>query len=350
MTFNRTNITISPGMLIFLQYRTEQLIWYGVMATSCIVGTTGSIFLTGAILSTRHSRRGIGILMVNLLIMVTLQCGVAFPFLIQSYPGVPLSIADDPNFCRRAHFLYNALLPSIDYADLMIGINRCVAVCFPHHYPAWVRPRALYGMVTFSWVTWLFFAVVPQLPGQAVMRSLEPWYSCGVVYGAAWSVTFSTGGIALPVALLFALYLTVFLVVLMRKTVLRRRIAPAEDSQLQRTMQRRFRSTLVFFAVFVCYACCMTPAPLVAPLFPTLYFRYPFMRQVLRGLMTVGTASIPVLYMMLNTQYRRQLLCCWKCREKSSPPEVMSTVGRSRGSRGRTTSNAGVIGQRNVSG
>ncbi|XP_055332187.1 trace amine-associated receptor 13c-like [Paramacrobiotus metropolitanus] len=328
-TINKTTIPI------WVVYEVEQRIWYGVMVTSCAVGSIASVGLIAAIFTSKTARTGSSSLMVNLLVKVALQCGVAIPLVIQSYPGIPFNLSASPSFCANSLFLYTALMPSIDYADLMIGINRFIAICFPHHYSRWSRPPVIYTMIGLSWSTAVVFAVAPMFPNIARFRNLPPWNACGVVYSPFWSVFFAAGGIAAPVVVLFVLYLAVFVVMLSRSRITwqkQQKVAPVMECKVKRTTERRFRSTKIFFTVFVCYSCCMLPAPLAAPLFPKEYARLPFLRQILRALMTAGTASIPVLYFLLNSKYRNQVLSCGYRPRLSSHPSKMekSNVSRSR--------------------
>ncbi|XP_055332214.1 uncharacterized protein LOC129584127 [Paramacrobiotus metropolitanus] len=313
---NSTRMAQPP---IWLVYELEQRIWYGIMVASCIVGTISSLFLIAAIFRSQASLSGSSCLMVNLLVKVVLQCGIAIPLVIQSYPDVPFNLSNVPVYCANSLFLYSALMPSIDYADLMIGINRFVAICFPHHYAQWTRRPVIYSMIAFSWATALVFAVAPLFPTIAAFKNLPPWHACGVVYSPFWSLFFSVAGIAFPVILLFILYVAVFVVMLVRTNTWRKQVTTAgmDVNSKVKTIERRFRSTNIFFTVFVCYACCMLPAPLAAPLFPKEYARLPFLRQILRALMTAGTASIPVLYFAMNDRYRKGLLQCGKLHQRS---------------------------------
>ncbi|XP_055347997.1 olfactory receptor 11A1-like [Paramacrobiotus metropolitanus] len=291
---------------VYHRFRLEVTVWYSIMTFLSTTGCTLSILLLLLIALSKKLRTRSSALFLNLLLQVALQCGVGMPLLVQSYQGVPFSLAGDKELCRRTFIFYFIIVHCVDWTDLMIAVNRFIAVCLPHKYPQWTRGFRLYSMVVAPWLIGLGIALLPQFGIGGEFRRFTSWESCGVFYyNATWSLVFVMLGIGLPVSSTFLLYLTIFAVVLYRH--FRVPVAPVGMGEATRRTQKRYRSVRMFFGVFVCYAGCLLPPPIANGFFQKEYSSQPMLQLIFRAVMLLGNALIPVIYLIVSKDYRAQL-------------------------------------------
>lgn len=180
MTTNITNFTHS-NMPAWVIYNYELTIWYKMMIFFSIIGTICNFFLVITILSSKKFRSGSGVLIANLHILVFMQCAFGMPMVFIPTYQVASTGPVSNLFCRGSFSLYFILLEAVDWADMMIGINRLVAICFPFNYAKWTTKPVLVGMIITSWAPSTVIGLCAVFNVGAAFRMILPWGSCGVI-------------------------------------------------------------------------------------------------------------------------------------------------------------------------
>lgn len=201
---NITNISSNDTLAktpVWLIYLSELTIWYKVMIFLTIVGTVSNFLLIVTIFSSRKLRSGCGALIANLHLLLLFQCTINMPIVFIAMYQVSLDNPPSKTFCRWTFFVYYVIVQVIDWADMMVGINRFVAICFPFSYPKWTSRRVLISMVVISWIPGLVICLCFLFGVGGMFRPLPPWGGCGIALFspliAHWNFTI---GMAFPVA------------------------------------------------------------------------------------------------------------------------------------------------------
>lgn len=96
-------------------------------------------------------------------------------------------------------------------------------------------------------------------------------------------------------------YLVIFLVIVgrirLRNIQVSADLTPANAAELQqkqKILARRYKNVKMLFVSYVWYTMCLLPAPLGATLFTAAYSSLPLLQLLLRALLLLGYATIPV--------------------------------------------------------
>lgn len=177
--------------------------WYGLMIFLSLTGSLLNLFLGITILFSRNLRSGCGALIANLHFIIFLQCSFGIPSVF--IPTYEASVTGPVSnlFCRMSFFPFFVLLPVADWSDMMIGINRFVAICFPFSYSKWTTKPVLISMMTISWIPGIALGFCCVFNFGASFRMILPWGSCGVVPSTRiMSHIISILGVSFPVVVL----------------------------------------------------------------------------------------------------------------------------------------------------
>ncbi|XP_055340554.1 octopamine receptor beta-2R-like [Paramacrobiotus metropolitanus] len=305
------NITTTP---LFITYRIGFAVWFWVMLSLCIVGTILNLLMIYIILSSAKLRVGSGILIVHLLAVLTSLCAVHMLLLsVSTYFYAPYQTLSS-NFCVYSTWLYYACLDSVNWSSLLIGINRFVAIFFPTKYPLMIRNNVIATMIILSWM--ICFACCSQiLAGHGGWYgSTKPWGTCGMVNPNSDFAIITAFAVTIPLTILGILYLAIFIGVAVKNYFDRKKILDGEHTktkdgkgQAHKLFERRYHSAKVLFVSYLWYIACLLPAPIALSVYPASYSRIPLLSPIMRAVLLCGYATIPLIFLMMNMEYRRRL-------------------------------------------
>ena len=171
---NVTTVNYSNGTFLWITHKTQLIVWYSTETAICAVAAILNILLLMTLLSERTTRLGSKIFIINLLVALIIQCTFATPLMFYSTFDQSHS---NPSFCRKTGFFYILSYYAVDWADFTLGVNRFVAVCFPHFYPTMVENSTVAVMIIFSWLVPSFLAILPLagLSNAGEYKPIPPW-------------------------------------------------------------------------------------------------------------------------------------------------------------------------------
>lgn len=300
-----TNHTNSTKVLpLWVSYATEITVWFNTMTFLSVLGTFCNSLLVAVVLSSPKLRAGSGALIAYVHIVLIFQCSVNMPLLfVPVYQASLTNKTATDTFCRDAFPLQWAMSQVVSWVDLMIAINRMVAICFPHNYPKWTDKKTLIMMMIIPWCPGITTIGCLRLGIGGVFRSIPPWGACGATMYPLMGQLNAMLSTAIPIGGSGLIYITIFLVMAGRSLSLFRlsgnqsvplAVVPAIARKERKTIIRRNKSVKILFAVYIWYAACMLPAPLGASLFSQVYSYLPILQLVFRALSLLGYATMPV--------------------------------------------------------
>ena len=297
---NISNTTFVP---VWIELRTELSIWFSVVMILCVLSTVFNVLLLAVILSSKKNRSGSGILTCNLLGALIIQSCISLPTNSVSYYDSRITTL---RYCQIVGFIDHWSYYAVDWADCVIGLNRFVAICFPHFYLVITKKVFVFGMVTSAWL-------IPIIPIFLLrFRPAPPWNGCGIMIDPPPTpLIVGILGLYCPISLTAVCYVTCFGVIAHRLAKKRRQRAIAnlieKSSSTANTANatnhtnrntavtnKRYKSVLMFFVAYICYTICLLPLPFAAAFFPRILRSNPINLLVLRALVQIGYLLIPV--------------------------------------------------------
>ncbi|XP_055340655.1 uncharacterized protein LOC129589803 [Paramacrobiotus metropolitanus] len=148
-------------------------------------------------------------------------------------------------------------------------------------------------------------------------EATEPWGTCGAkVTSAVVQPLIVFISVVFPLALEGSIYLCIFTTILLRKFVAGKNlVAPSHAATSQpgsQQRQKRLKVARMLFCSNIWYMACFLPAPMTSGLNPQLYNMAPLMQLYFRSLLAVGYATVPVIYLVMNNDYRNGLYEIWR--------------------------------------
>lgn len=293
---NRSHLC-EPAWMV---HPTALTVWFWMMLTLNITGGITNIGLLWVIISNKKLRTGSGFLIAHLLFIEAQLCIVhMFILSITTYYIVPYTALSD-TFCRYTLIGYYSSIYALNWTALMIGINRFVAVFFPHKYSLWSKQSVVVTMAVLSWAIALTLNFLEFTGTILKHEATPPWGTCGIIVFRMSSylamVSFAQAG---PVSLLGALYLIILGGIGIRTIQHHRKVREGSSGKGAATvnsslMRRRYRSAVMLFVAYLWYTSCLMPAPVAATLYPLQYTSYPLLSLFLRALLLFGYATNPV--------------------------------------------------------
>ncbi|XP_055350405.1 rhodopsin-like [Paramacrobiotus metropolitanus] len=290
-------------------------IWFIIMLTFSLFGTILNLSLMLPIIASRKLRCGTGILIAHLLLINATLCLIHMSILsISTYAVAPytdLSLS----FCRHTLFWYYLSLDAVNWTFLLIGINQFVAIFLPHSYTKWSGNVIVTGvMVTLPWLIGLSCKLPIFNEMGCRWQPTTPWGTCGVrVYpGSVVYPLIVTVCVFSPLGALGVVYAVIFGGVALRSVWMRRQ-KNGMSRGAQRMFTRRYRNVKMLFVSYLWYSCCLLPAPIASSLFPKEYTSEMLLPLFMRALLLFGYATIPVVYLVMNAEYRGHARMLWSC-------------------------------------
>ncbi|XP_055356179.1 uncharacterized protein LOC129601408 [Paramacrobiotus metropolitanus] len=305
------NATVNNSLPAWRTYSNELTAWFTIMLIFCILGGFFNTCLFLIIITSQKLRSGSGYLIAHLLLTNAVLCSVHMLILsVSTYFYAPVNPLSD-TFCQHTLLWYYASLDSVNYTSLLIGINRLIAIIFPHHYPHLTTKPVTFSMVLFPWMIGFTLALLVYFRQGAVFQSTPPWGTCGVA-PAPETVTYTVIthlAATVPITALGGVYLLIFLHVGVEIVRRQRQVVAAEAVKEVRkrvVFRRRWRSVRMLFVSYVWYTCCLMPAPIAAGVFAGAYTSQPVLALFLRALLLFGYATIPVVCLSINADYKNR--------------------------------------------
>ncbi|XP_055329957.1 trace amine-associated receptor 13c-like [Paramacrobiotus metropolitanus] len=284
---NASNLTINSTTTLWEAYAVPLLFWYCLMVLLCVLGTLSSLAVLLAILASRKLRAGSGALIANFLVGITVQCAVFLPLFTASVAGVPLS-------CPATFFPYFLLNKVISLADMMIGINRFIAICFPYRYSLFTTARVLTTMILLPWGVALIYSLFLLLGVSGRFEPLPPWHACGTTFfSAAASFTSTLIGVIVPIGTLGVLFVAMFGVMGVRRWMGGEREGGKDAARMQALRRKRYQSVRMLFVAYVLYSACFMPTQIASSLFSRQFQTDPLLQLLFRAVALLGYATVP---------------------------------------------------------
>ncbi|XP_055352558.1 probable G-protein coupled receptor B0563.6 [Paramacrobiotus metropolitanus] len=300
---NTSNVANST---IWTEYRTSLTIWFAFMLTAGIIGAILNFLLIVAIMSKPRLRSGSGMLILNSLVINFILCAVEMPMMAASAYFGESTPFKPTHYCRYLILFYYYHVYAANWAQLLIGVNRFIAVLFPHIYATWTKPPMTFAMIVlphlipFVCTTVMFFDV------GAHIQVMRPWGACGLQPTPGSSVYTSVIWVcvAIPIVIVFVLYSIIFLMVWTKSMVHSRQVTDVNAAG-QPTFRKRYRTVKVLFWTAMFYAVALIPAPIGSSFFAAQFNSMPFMQLFLRALLLFCYATTPLIYLAKTADYRR---------------------------------------------
>ena len=292
---NYSNISSSLSFPpVWIAYRFEVQVWFAIVLFISIAGVIFNSSLIVIILSSKKLLRGSRILLLNLLICSTVQC-------VFGVPMVNATIYDSSfttiSFCSGVDFIYLSTYFAVDWADLMISINRLVAIVFPHLYYRMIETTTVIACVSVSWIIPFVLSLLTLLKIIGQYGISQPWNNCAVTTSRTLDVM-STVGFYIPTAATTVCYAAIF-ITMAQQMSRNRRVTEANNTPVILARRkviwaRRYRTAKMFFVTFCFYTVCLLAVPIVLTAAKSWYFSLPLLQLFFRILTPLGYFSIPV--------------------------------------------------------
>ncbi|XP_055349955.1 somatostatin receptor type 2-like [Paramacrobiotus metropolitanus] len=302
---NGTSNVSANSTPIWQHYQTDLRIWSALIISSSTAGTVFGVLLIICILTSQQRSKS-SPLLVSLLAAATGHCAMGIPFIALSYEGSPISQPVSDRFCTVAVGFFVGLTTWVDWADLMISVNRFIAICHPHIYTRATTNGIRFTMTFLSPVVAVILVVMQMGQWAGTSMRAGAWRSCSMLYRTyLWSGAYTMVSFVVPLLLSFLCYICIFLVIARRQW--------RRDTQKnRRRQQQRYRSMYVFFVALVSYSSCTLPGPVMSMFAMFQFVVHPFLQLTLRVVSLCGVASIPIIYFVLRPDYRQQLYKVWR--------------------------------------
>ena len=137
---DNSNVSNNQSLPPWITYKSELRVWFAIAMIIIIGGFLLNLSLVFVIISSKKLLRSSRILILNLVVCLTLLCAFGAPIInATTYDQSTNTLS----LCRGISFVYLGLYFTVDWADLMISINRFVAIVFPHYYYRMIERRTL---------------------------------------------------------------------------------------------------------------------------------------------------------------------------------------------------------------
>ncbi|XP_055337371.1 rhodopsin-like [Paramacrobiotus metropolitanus] len=306
--------SLVPAWII---YSTTLQVWVAIIGILAIIGTSLNVPLFVTIATGSKLNTGSGALIAHLLFIESMLCSVWNPIIcISMYTAhiKPLS----HTFCQYALFGYYIFLHCANWSTLLLAINRFVAIMFPHQYSKVSSKPALLFSMSFGWMVAIGFNLPGFLGVSGDYVPIPPWGGCGTKVTAqfAWFNALLTGVLtSIPVSGVGLAYIVMFVkigVVWCRNrnaVVTKQKDDSSAGARHDRSVlqKRRFDSAKMLFISYLWYSLCYLPAPIASSVYPQAYASMPALQLALRGVLLMGYAFNPVIYIAMNSEYRKRL-------------------------------------------
>ena len=286
------------------KYSVGLQIWVSVMLTFGFCGGALSYILAATILCQRSLRSGSGILIAHTLLTEGTLLFVSFPLLtVQTFIARhnPPSVTT----CHVVAWIYYVILQATHWTEMLIAVNRFVAVILPHHYRAMTGKRATISMIVACWTICIVNMTLPLFNVAAQIDSNNFWKSCTMrgLKGQGQVFLFLVSFNAyIPIGVEGTLYLVMFCVIFSRRAAGKShsrvdtgtpQMLASKVAEVQR-LERRLRLAKMLFVGFIVPAICSLLTPIMAAAWPP-YVTYPLLHLTLRAVLVVGYAIHPVI-------------------------------------------------------
>ncbi|OQV24159.1 hypothetical protein BV898_02109 [Hypsibius exemplaris] len=297
LTANRSFINVSQ------KYDSHSVTaWFGAIVS---VHLLGSILLALLIAASFHSKellRGSCILIFHIMLIELLICAITNPLLnVTAYLHLNRQFAHVN--CRALILLNATSQHALNWASLLLAVNRFVAIVHPHQYERWVSKVAVTSMIIIPWLVGLAdtLPVYFGIGGDILLGSAGCAFKTNIdeIYGTIWFVI----GAYIPIGLMGVIYLTLGLRILASNRSRQRinRLIPVDAvstmARVTAAQKRQLSFAKMLIGSSVWYLICFLPGPIIVSRFPHLYGigNPPIMRLWISGLLALcGYAGCPV--------------------------------------------------------
>ncbi|XP_055337120.1 allatostatin-A receptor-like [Paramacrobiotus metropolitanus] len=257
--------------------------WFALTTAFGIVGAVLTLLLFMIMVILNKFRTGSGIMISHSQLIDFIICSILNPVqnvtILQIQSG-RYTLID----CRFVQFTQILFVFVGNWSAVLLAGNRFVAIVLPLHYGKVTTRWALALGITTAWIISLACSV-PMYFNVGVVLGMQPTGACGTVQISGHF--FQSVGIVstyFPIALLGAMYMTVFL---------QQKLCKREAKRQREAMRKRVALAKALCCSFLWYCLCMLPAPVLINFFPDVW-RHEFrLLMWTRTLLIIGYAANP---------------------------------------------------------
>lgn len=309
---NHTGNLTQNQLTNWVIFSTTLSLWFWCMVLLSLAGGISNGGLMFLILNTKKLRSGSGFLIAHLLFVDGTLCLVHELILtISTYYFAPYAPLND-TFCRYTVFAFYTTINAANWTSLLIGVNRYIAIFYPHKYYLWSRKSVIISMMLTAWTVGIGCNLLGVFEIAAYFTPTRPWGTCGVIFiRKDLYQGFSTVGFTGPLLIVGGIYLYTMITVRcssLNGQVMDQKVAAECNLRANMVFRRRYRSAVMLFVSHIWYFVCLMPAPLASTLYPAEYTSNALLSLVLRVLMLFGYATIPVSEAALSEDYGRNCI------------------------------------------
>ncbi|XP_055356489.1 G-protein coupled receptor 151 protein-like [Paramacrobiotus metropolitanus] len=294
-------------------------LWAACDLSSCIIGSFASLLVVILILSRRQLRHGCGLIIVHSLIANLLLCAISFVISCALLYRKSIGLgAIHPHHCKPIMWLQMALRCAVNWLEVLITLNRLIAIYFPHHYRVSSGKRVTAWTVAGVWLVSALYAL-PAWFDVGAKYALTPLGHCAIAVnpdnlGALNNVF----GAYLPIALTAVCFGVIY-----GKLVVRKRNPDARDKS--GSVKRRARVIPMLFAAFLWNAACFLTMPVTLSSSPNVFVTEPALVLLFMTLTVLGYSMQPVIFCVFNKDYRAAFASFFNKKSPVGPSEGKSS-------------------------
>ena len=146
-----------------------------------VMGDLANFFLLKAIAGNAQLRKRAGVLVIHAIILQMVTTGIGTPLYAAMFYGDMVWKWHIPDWsCKYWFVLFAACLYGRNWADLILAVNRFVAVCLPYEYKRFTTKPAICANIAVVWVTCGVIVLLPAF-GVTGVYSVGPFGACTFV-------------------------------------------------------------------------------------------------------------------------------------------------------------------------
>ncbi|XP_055343862.1 uncharacterized protein LOC129591978 [Paramacrobiotus metropolitanus] len=254
-------------------------------------------------------------LIFNLVSAVLMQSSSKL-FVITLYSG-KVVYSHSEIVCKSIMFFHMLSYDAITWSDLILCINRFVALCVPQYYRIFKKRATVAAFLTVAWSAAFASAILPIFDFRGSYKQIPPANMCAfAIFGKA-ALLSGVVSLLAPVSITAILYLIAVVHLLRKrwkghlidqeviKTVTEHgsELAHYHASKLKRC-HRMFITILVMFC---CYTVCILPMPLVQSTMAEYFLTHTWLQLLMRTLTQMAHILIPIILLSMNREYRHRI-------------------------------------------
>lgn len=268
-------------------------LWFATSVLVLITGFALYVLLACAFVVQRNLRKGVGILILNMIFIGLQHSLIYHPFFIATvFFGWTGGLVHS-SLCIHFTNFYVVSIYTWNWCSVGLAVNRFVAVFKPHHYQAFGKRSVIVFVLICCWAIGFFTALAGYMGALKSEDYSQFVNNCSYANfsGVMQRLPLFLGiiGFYVPVTVAEMLCVAIFYGLVKLRGPAAKQIGDSSTVSFPRkTITRRFRLTRTVIAMTFWYFLCLIPIPIISRLFPDWY-RARYLVQV--WLRTLGYAA-----------------------------------------------------------